>query len=159
MLPRHADAYLLLGAEPGQALEVSKPGRPAWMDTVGKAEGPFTRGGLFPVGFEVHPRFDVVCVIASRRGQQSASVRNPLPPNSDVLAAGTAALAAWSAAFGADVHVPEAARELWQDRSAVAVRALAGQGFSRLEAAKVLGVSDRLVDRILGNDADQERTA
>jgi hypothetical protein len=120
VLPRNADAYLLLGAVPGQALEVSKPGRPAWMDTVGKAEGPFTRSGLFPVGFEVHPRFEVVWVIASRRSRQTATLRTPLTPDSGTLPAETAALAAWRTAFRADVHVPEEARELWQAYSAVA---------------------------------------
>lgn len=120
VLPRSADAYLLLGAEPGQALEVSKPGRPAWMDTVGKAEGLFTKSGLFPVGFEVHPRFEVVWVIASRRGHQSASLRTPLAPDSEARPAETTALAAWKAAFRADVRVPEEARELWQLYSAAA---------------------------------------
>lgn len=37
----------------------------------------------------------------------------------------------------------DAAQELWQEHSAVAVRALTAQGFSRRETAKLLGLSER----------------
>ena len=47
----------------------------------------------------------------------------------------------------------DAAQELWQEHSAVAVRALAEQGFSPPETAKLLGLPDQLVDQLLGQRA------
>ena len=49
----------------------------------------------------------------------------------------------------------EAAQELWQEHAAVAVGALTEQGFSSIETAKLLGVSDHLVNQILGSQIDR----
>ena len=54
----------------------------------------------------------------------------------------------------------DAAQELWQEHSSVAVHALTEQGFSRLETAKLLGLSDHIVLDFLGSGVDPEwRTA
>lgn len=44
-----------------------------------------------------------------------------------------------------------AARELWQDRSTVAARALADHGYSLRETAALLGISHQRVDQLLGS--------
>jgi hypothetical protein len=50
----------------------------------------------------------------------------------------------------------DAAQHLWQEHSTVAVRALAEQGFSRRETAKLLGLSDGRVHDLLRRDVDPE---
>jgi hypothetical protein len=47
-----------------------------------------------------------------------------------------------------------AAQELWQERSTLAVRALARAGYSLRETATLLGLSHQRVDQILGANAD-----
>src|SRR5437773_7049188 len=47
----------------------------------------------------------------------------------------------------------DAARQLWRDHSALAVHALTRQGFSVLETAKLLGLSDQDVAQLLESDA------
>jgi hypothetical protein len=54
-------------------------------------------------------------------------------------------------AIGAQTWL-EAARELFRERTAAAARALADQGFSRREAATLLGLSDRRLDQLLRGD-------
>jgi hypothetical protein len=44
----------------------------------------------------------------------------------------------------------DAAQELWQDRSAMAAKALANQGYSLRETATLLGLSHQRVDQLLG---------
>jgi hypothetical protein len=51
-------------------------------------------------------------------------------------------------AIGASTWL-EAARELWHEQSAAAVRALTDQGFSRRETAKLLGLSDHQLDMVV----------
>jgi DNA-directed RNA polymerase specialized sigma24 family protein len=47
----------------------------------------------------------------------------------------------------------DAAQQLWQEQSAAAVYALSGQGFSPQETAKVLGLSDQRVGRLLASSS------
>jgi hypothetical protein len=54
-------------------------------------------------------------------------------------------------AIGAQTWL-EAARELVRERAAAAARALSDQGFSRREAATLLGLSDRRLDQLLRGD-------
>jgi hypothetical protein len=56
-------------------------------------------------------------------------------------------------AIGAQTWL-DAARQLWQEQSALAVRALKGQAFSVQETAKLLGLSDQRVGQLLRSDAD-----
>ena len=51
----------------------------------------------------------------------------------------------------------EAAQDLWQERSATAVRALAGEGYSLRETAALLGLSHQRVDQILGTHSDRKQ--
>lgn len=51
-------------------------------------------------------------------------------------------------AIGASTWL-DAARELWQEHSATAVRALTDQGLSRRETAKLLGLSDHQLDAVV----------
>jgi hypothetical protein len=51
----------------------------------------------------------------------------------------------------------DAAEQLWQEHSALAVHALTGQGFSLPETAKLLGLSDQRLGPLLGTDADPGR--
>lgn len=53
----------------------------------------------------------------------------------------------------------DAAQDLWREQSALAVRALRGQGFSMRETAKLLGLSDHGVDQIIRRDSDPQRRA
>jgi hypothetical protein len=54
----------------------------------------------------------------------------------------------------------DAARDLWQEHSTVAVRALTANGFTNRETAKLLGLSDHRLDALLANELDgQRRTA
>jgi hypothetical protein len=48
----------------------------------------------------------------------------------------------------------DAAQELWQDHSSVAVRALTAQGFSLRETAKLLGIGDHPVELLLHRGFD-----
>lgn len=50
----------------------------------------------------------------------------------------------------------DAAQELWQDRSAIAVKALAEQGYSLRETATLLGLSHQRVDQLLGGKIERE---
>jgi hypothetical protein len=54
-------------------------------------------------------------------------------------------------AIGAQTWL-EAARELFRERAAAAARALSHEGFSRREAATLLGLSDRRLDQLLRGD-------
>ena len=54
-------------------------------------------------------------------------------------------------AIGAQTWL-EAARELFRERTSAAARALSDQGFSRREAATLLGLSDRRLDQLLRGD-------
>lgn len=54
-------------------------------------------------------------------------------------------------AIGAQTWL-EAARELVRERASAAARALSEQGFSRREAATLLGLSDRRLDQLLRGD-------
>jgi hypothetical protein len=54
-------------------------------------------------------------------------------------------------AIGAQTWL-DAARELFRERTAAAARALSDQGFSRREAATLLGLSDRRLDQLLRGD-------
>jgi len=56
-------------------------------------------------------------------------------------------------AIGAQTWL-DAARELCQERTAVAARALEDEGFSRRECAKLLGLTDRGLDVMLRGDVD-----
>jgi hypothetical protein len=51
----------------------------------------------------------------------------------------------------------DAAHQLWEDHSAVAVHTLLRFGFSPHEAAKLLGISDRLIDDLLDIGLDPDR--
>jgi hypothetical protein len=54
-------------------------------------------------------------------------------------------------AIGAQTWL-EAARDLFRERASAAARALSDQGFSRREAATLLGLSDRRLDQLLRGD-------
>ena len=54
-------------------------------------------------------------------------------------------------AIGAQTWL-EAARELVRERASAAARALSEEGFSRREAATLLGLSDRRLDQLLRGD-------
>jgi hypothetical protein len=49
----------------------------------------------------------------------------------------------------------DAAQELWQDRSAIAVKKLAEQGYSLRETATLLGLSHQRVDQLLGGTTER----
>jgi transcriptional regulator with XRE-family HTH domain len=51
----------------------------------------------------------------------------------------------------------EAAKDLWQDRSAAAARTLTEKGYSLRETAALLGISHQRVDQILGRASVMER--
>lgn len=52
----------------------------------------------------------------------------------------------------------DAAQDLWQERSAVTVRALAGMGYSLRETATLLGLSHQRVDQLLEGHADNKQS-
>jgi hypothetical protein len=52
----------------------------------------------------------------------------------------------------------DAARDLWQERSAAAARALAEEGYSLRETATLLGLSHQRVDQILGSHSDRKQS-
>jgi hypothetical protein len=52
----------------------------------------------------------------------------------------------------------DAARALWQERSAAAARTLTGEGYSLRETAALLGLSHQRVDQILGSHSEHRRT-
>jgi hypothetical protein len=50
----------------------------------------------------------------------------------------------------------DAAQDLWQERSAAAVKALTAEGYSLRETATLLGLSHQRVDQILGHHFDRK---
>jgi transcriptional regulator with XRE-family HTH domain len=52
----------------------------------------------------------------------------------------------------------DAAQNLWQERSAVAARALADKGYSLRETATLLGLSHQRIDQLLGGSVGRERS-
>lgn len=52
----------------------------------------------------------------------------------------------------------DAAQELWQERSAIAARALTDKGYSLRETATLLGLSHQRVDQLLGGDVEHDRS-
>jgi hypothetical protein len=117
VLPLAARRYFLVGAQPGQVMMLVQPPRPEWLDDVGD--------GLFPIGFEVAPAFDVVWVIVDwHEGKVVARLRDHRPPEPSASGAtpseSTSALATWRDAFELDPELADEAQELWRQYSAAA---------------------------------------
>jgi hypothetical protein len=112
VLPLAARRYFLVGAQPGQVMTPVQPPRPEWLDDVGD--------GLFPIGFEVAPAFDVVWVIIEwHEGKVVARLRDRRPPEPNGSES-RSALAAWRGAFELDPDLSDEAQEPWSQYSAAA---------------------------------------
>jgi hypothetical protein len=107
VLPLAARRYRLVGCRPGEIAFPTEPGRAAWLDSVGTH-------GLFPIGFEVYPGFDVVWVVVDRVGRATARLRvRHAPDLSDTRDELNAYLADWIEVFSEDVDVSYEAVDLW----------------------------------------------
>ena len=82
----------------------------------------------------------VATILDADEGAFDVRVAYALPDDVDDLISQAKAARAWA----------DAAKELWQERSAAAARALAGKGYSLREAAALLGISHQRVDQLLG---------
>jgi len=107
ILPRGRQRYLLLGAHPGQIVEVAEPKPPSWLKRI----------PLFPVAFETETHFAVIWLFMySHRGKWEVRLRVETPPHPIPIDTATNdEVRAWAGMFLDDsvelTHVPQ---EVWQ---------------------------------------------